>query len=131
MDSLPFLVAEFPIPPLGLSQNGRMHWAKKARLTKAHRFLAKARFKKRREEGKMAVRETASIVATFYWPDRRKRDKANAMERLKAYFDGMQDALIVLDDSGLTFQPVQFKLDKKNPRLVVEVFDTQPTEVRQ
>jgi len=131
MDALPFLVAEFPIPPLQLSQNGRFHWVLKAKATKAYRTASKVIFRGARVKSKIATRETASIVATFYWPDRRRRDRMNAMERLKPIWDGMQDALIVMDDSGLTFQPVQFKLDKKNPRVVVEVFDTQPTEARQ
>jgi Holliday junction resolvase RusA-like endonuclease len=65
--------------------------------------------------------ESASVQATFYFRDKRRRDRDNLLASLKAYFDGLADSGLIANDSGLTHLPVKVELDKVNPRVVLTV----------
>jgi Holliday junction resolvase RusA-like endonuclease len=62
---------------------------------------------------------SAKVRAVFYFRDHRKRDRDNALSSLKAHFDGLADAGLISNDSGLTHMPVVMNVDKSNPRVVL------------
>lgn len=68
-----------------LSANDRMHWAEKARRTKALRSLAAHAWRKAGQPQHQRVHCTILIG----YPDRRKRDAHNLMPTAKALIDGM------------------------------------------
>ena len=127
MNALPYLTVELEIPSAKLTKNARVHYMEKARITAAHRLYAKAHFRKAR--GKLATRFETSVRATFFWKDKRRRDRGNAMSRLEPYWDGMQDAWVIADDVGLTFLPCVFEYSRpKKPCVVIECYDVEGEE---
>ncbi len=80
-----------PWPPSGLSPNARLHWAAKAKLTKAYRadcyWTAKA--------GGVPVVEPLplALTVTFCAPNARKRDRDNLIASCKALQDGLAQAM--------------------------------------
>lgn len=109
-----------PLPSRDVSPNSRGHWAKKARAVKKQRqdaFLgARAALGFRREPRWRLARSKAY----FYFRDNRRRDRDNMAASLKGAYDGIVDAGILADDSGLTHEPIVFAVDKTDPR--VEIF---------
>src|SRR5262245_46359261 len=91
----------FPLPPQVLHPNGR---------TRNHRYRS-AMVKKTRKEAAFVARMQrpprpyvkATVQATFYMPRRRDGDGLNAW--IKPILDGLQDAGIVANDSGITLLP--------------------------
>ena len=86
-----------PWPHKGLSPNARVHWRRKAELTaKAKReawgVALAAGVKHRETDAEVPMR------VTFCPPDRRRRDRDNAIAACKAMMDGLAMALGV-DDS--------------------------------
>ncbi len=83
----------FTKPPLNMNQ--RMHWAQKAKITKAIRHEAMVRCRATR------IRKANHItVQLHYQPrDNRRRDASNLMPTQKALVDGIVDAGIVPDDT--------------------------------
>jgi len=65
-----------------------------------------------------------TVKATFYFARKRRRDPDNATGSLKAAYDGMVDAGLIVDDDydHMTRLPPVFLLDRKCPRveLVIE-----------
>jgi Holliday junction resolvase RusA-like endonuclease len=60
-----------------------------------------------------------TIQATLWHKTNRRRDGDNALASLKAAFDGLVDAGILADDSGVTHLPVIFKTG--TPKIELEV----------
>ncbi len=114
-----------PLPNACLSPNSRKHWRAKAKAKKLARVAActKANWLRMGEE---MYWDHATEQTTYYHKQNRRRDGDNHLSMLKAYFDGIVDAGILSDDSGLTHQPVIFKKDKNNPR--VEILITKRIE---
>jgi len=102
------LTITLPIPPKSTHPNARSaHWRTKA-----------GGVKKQRADSATAACamlvcerlvppqwERAEVEATFYLP--RRQDSSNLNEWLKATWDGLQDAKIILNDSGLTVLPAK------------------------
>lgn len=63
----------------------------------------------------------ASEHTTFYFAQRRKRDRDNFSAMLKSARDGIVDAGLLVDDSGLIQHPVTFKIDREHPRVEMEI----------
>ena len=83
----------FTKPPLNMNQ--RLHWAKKAKITKAIRTEAFIRCRAAR-----IPRTKHLTVQLHYQPrDNRRRDPSNLMPTQKALVDGMVDAGVVPDDT--------------------------------
>lgn len=84
-----------PWPDKCLSPNARIHWAKKAKVTKASRTAAgwATIAAKTKVEGDGAI----YLHVYFYPPDNRRRDGTNMLASMKAAFDGIADALGVND----------------------------------
>ena len=72
-------------PPCWLSANDRLHWAEKARRTKALRAMG---FSAWHRAGRPTY-DRARLTVDITWPDRRQRDAANAHPTIKALVDGM------------------------------------------
>ncbi len=94
-----------PVPSPMLSPNARPHYMAKAKVTKQHRQAAAlvAMGALNRNEPRW---KRASVQLAWTFPDKRKRDQDNLLARCKAYFDGLRDAGLIDDDSGLTHLPM-------------------------
>lgn len=99
-----------PAPPKVLHPNSRPHWRAKAAATKKYRNAVGAIAMSSLNAPRW---ESASCKATFYVRDRRRRDADNALASLKAAFDGLRDAGVIKDDSGLSHEPVEFAVDRE------------------
>lgn len=94
---MPPRVVLLPWPDKTLSQNARVHWARKAKATRSARLDA-CWYTVIAMSGKKPRRSGARLHLTFNPPDRRKRDLQNCIGSAKALVDGIADALDV-DDS--------------------------------
>jgi Holliday junction resolvase RusA-like endonuclease len=65
--------------------------------------------------------KTATTKCRFYFAVEKRRDKDNLIGWLKAYFDGIADAKLIENDCGLTHLPPEEFIDKKSPRVEIEV----------
>ena len=111
-----------PWPARGLHPNARLHWAPKAKLTKAARSLAA-------QEAQIAAdgvepplshgNAPIPVTVTFLPPDKRPRDLDGLLSQSKAYLDGVADSLGVNDRR---FRPsLQLGAVVKGGRVVVDV----------
>lgn len=112
------LVVTLPLPTQALHPNGRAHFFEEARARAAYRSLTAsvvriARF--------APLWDRATVLATFYFRDAKRRDSDNALASLKSGFDGLQDAGVVVNDSGLTHLPPVLSLDRLRPRVELRV----------
>lgn len=115
-----------PLPSRDVSPNSRGHWAKKARAVKQQRrdaFIAAtlALYPADERQRRKPRWKSASAKAVFYFRDARRRDRDNMAASLKGIYDGIVDAGILADDSGLTHEPIVFEVDKENPRVVISI----------
>lgn len=89
-----------PWPPKGLSPNDRIHWAKKSKITKAYRNMARVLTM---QAGLVAPAEgRILLVLEFVPPDRRHRDDDGCLASFKAGRDGIADALGIDDKRFVT-----------------------------
>lgn len=98
----PKLTIAFLLPMADtLSANGRVHWAVRARKTKALRFQAclLAATESDFGEGSYHRFDRARLVVRIGWPDKRRRDAANLSPTLKAIIDGFVDGGLLPDDN--------------------------------
>lgn len=88
-------VLTFPWQRPPLSANDRMHWATKARATRAIRDLTAI------DARKAGIPAVEHVTARLAWvvTDRRRRDTDNTYPTFKAMCDGLVDAGIVPDDT--------------------------------
>lgn len=108
-----------PLPPKELSPNARVHWAKKFRAVREYRSLAKFHAGIAGALCRGLPWERAEVSLTFYFPHKRVRDGDNAIASMKAAFDGMSDAGVIANDSGLTHLPPTLLVDRDNPRVEI------------
>ena len=112
------IVIPLPLPPEQLHSNGR---------TRSHGWRAslvrKARGEAKLVAGQYRPRvpyEAVTIQPTFYLHRKRDGDGLNAW--LKPYLDGIADAKIVANDSGVTLlPPIQVTGKKQSPRVVLTI----------
>lgn len=108
-----------PWPDKRLSSNSRAHWRSKADATKKARtsahYIALA--------AKVQRDPCARLVFHFHPPDKRRRDMANMPQAMKAYIDGIADAM-GCDDNGFRVQwPEEWSEPIKGGAVVVEIED--------
>ena len=66
--------------------------------------------------------EKAKITVTFFFPDKRKRDKENYIRGAKPIIDGLIYAGIIKDDNWEDIETQYYKgYDKENPRTEIIV----------
>jgi hypothetical protein len=109
-----------PLPSGILSPNrppgsfgGRM---KKAAAAKRYRRLA---CEAAREQGIDETWARATVAATFYHAQSRRRDDVNHLAMLKPAYDGIVDSGLLKDDDAdhLTTLPARFFVDRAAPRV--------------
>lgn len=81
----------FSKPPLSLNQ--RMHWARKAKITKDLRMIARVKARS------IPDLERCQVELVWFVNDKRRRDTDNPVLTFKALCDGLVDAEIVPDDT--------------------------------
>jgi len=98
------ITSTFPWPDKKLLPNARVHWAEKARITKAYRqscfYAARAQIPASfAAESRLRVEagEKIHLFIDFIPPNRRHRDDDGANSSFKAGRDGIADALGVDD----------------------------------
>lgn len=85
-----------PAPAAWISMNQRLHWAKKAELTRTWRLAAAVAARKAElPKGLPHVHITATVTK----PSRRAFDVHNLLPSLKAAIDGLVDYGLIEDDS--------------------------------
>jgi crossover junction endodeoxyribonuclease RusA len=96
---------DLPLPPKETNPNARSHWRPKAAATKRQRSAAAVLARQATQFACYGFPwKAATVQATFYRG--RRIDADNALASLKASFDGLADAGIIANDSGLTHLPV-------------------------
>jgi crossover junction endodeoxyribonuclease RusA len=114
-----------PLPPKELHPNSRPHWAMKARRTKKYRAdCGYAALDAMNKEGLERPRwKQAKGIVRFFFRTRARRDADNCMAALKAAADGIADAGLIVNDSGLRLIAAEDwnGLDKGNPRAEIEL----------
>lgn len=110
------LVLPFATPPL--RQNDRLHWAKKAKLTREIRAGT----------GCLAVVQlrpiTGPVIITFVWQvtDNRRRDADGPAPTAKAAIDGLVDAGILADDRSTLVVETRYRIVKGDtPQVRLEI----------
>jgi len=112
------LVVTLPLPPRVLSPNARPHWAAKARAVRQYRETACLCALVERPGRPM---QAARVTCRFFFRDRRRRDRDNLLASLKPAFDGIADAGVVTNDSGMIHMPVEQCVDRVRPRVEIVV----------
>ena len=112
---------ELPLPPKELHAHAKGHWRTKTAATKRCRELARVVAMDCRLEKKY----NALMHYRFYFPDRRRRDLANAVHSCKPYIDGIVDAGVIEDDdwTHLSIGSVRGYVDRENPRVEIELIE--------
>jgi crossover junction endodeoxyribonuclease RusA len=88
-----------PWPPKSLSPNSRKHWAVKARDAKHARQVAGRCVREAGiRPGDFDIPGKLKVTWVFQEPDKRRRDDDNLISSVKAFRDGVADALGI-DDS--------------------------------
>ena len=104
-------------PPF--SRGGRIG---KAVQTKKYRAQAKEAAEAAQIETGPWAKGRATLV--FYWPDSRRRDLRNAESSMKAAYDGVVDAGILVDDDAEHLEHGKTRFaepDKLNPRVEMTI----------
>lgn len=110
-----------PWPPASLSGHAKGHWRAKAAATAKHRRWAR--------DAALAARPILlpagdiRVHVRFVPPDRRS-DRANFPVRMKAYFDGIADALCVNDSRFLP--SYEFAEPQKPGQVIVTITPEAP-----
>ena len=107
------------LPGPELSPNARKHWRAVAPAKRVARDMARLKARMALSGAEPPRWKAAKASVVFYWPNRRKHDPDNAMASLKATWDGLQDAGIVENDSGIWPERPVFSVDPSNPRVVI------------
>ena len=110
-----------PVPE-DLSPNKTPSRWVKASAVKAYRIAAWARTLKTIGRKRAPKWETATGHAVFFFAVKRRRDKDNLAASLKAAWDGITDAGIMANDSGLTPMPVEIVVGPtERPRVEITI----------
>lgn len=112
------LTITLPLPDKVLSPNARCHWAVKSKAVSKYRNAA-IWICLTEAKGHRLQWSQAKYTARFYFPTSRRRDADNAIASLKSALDGVADAGLVINDSGLWPERPEFHTDKKNPRVEI------------
>ena len=112
------MIVTLPWPDKRLSPNARVHWAGLARVKRDARRAAFWLTIETRPQPDFAG--DLAITMTFHPPDNRTRDGDNLIAQMKAYLDGIAQAMGV-NDSTFKLQPIAFGAVEKPGRVTVEI----------
>lgn len=82
----------------------------KAKATKIYRHLSKVMALEASGGSQLWPAATVKVIATY--KDARRRDRDGILSSLKAAFDGLADAWVVLNDADFTYEPVEIRKGK-------------------
>lgn len=119
------LLVVLPLPPKQLAPNwrSRSHWPK-VRALKSYRHEAKVETLKAVGPKSLRLYWTHAVTqATFYFKVNRRRDDDNLSASLKAAWDGIADAGVVINDAGFTHMPPLVFTDKRRPRVELKLLE--------
>ena len=120
-DSQESITITLPLPSRKLSPNARVHWAEKAKLTRAARKVAHLAaleaLNLRRPPGWLKAR----LEVKAFFKTNRSRDADNFMASLKSVCDGIADSGIIANDKGLWPERPTFEKDAENPRIELTI----------
>ncbi len=114
-----------PIPHKCLSQNARPHWATRAKHFKGSKNATIAACLEVCDTAPMW--DHAAADAVWFHKTGNRPDYGNAWGLLKAAFDGIEAAFIVIDDKNLRTRDMTFIKDAKNPRVVLTITQVKPS----
>lgn len=101
-----------PLPPKECHPNARPHHMAKARATKKYRTTVAVLARAALGRTPAPKWKKVEVYPVFRVSTNRNRDRDNALASLKAAFDGLRDAGVIEDDSGVIPHPVEFVVDK-------------------
>ncbi|MCP4782799.1 MAG: hypothetical protein GY903_00985 [Fuerstiella sp.] len=105
------------LPPVNpkLNAHNKGHWRGKLKAVKSLRQLAGFLTREQTREQWPA----ATIQYRFFFPNKLRRDQANAIQSQKAAIDGVVDAGLIPDDDWqhLAIAGVTCEVDRTNPRV--------------
>jgi len=85
------------LPPYECGLNTRVHWAVRAKATKAAHDEVIGLC--REQQGSQQPMGKATVTITFTVPDKRARDKGNLIAAAKPFLDGLRLAGVIADDA--------------------------------
>lgn len=110
-----------PHPPLPLRPNSRAHWRRKAQAVKAYRQLAKMSAIQTLAGQSPPMWERAKVTVTWRSRTMIRPDPDNIVASLKAAFDGLADAGVVVNDRGLWPERPRIETKASWPEVVLTV----------
>lgn len=114
------LTLYLPLPDRRLHPNGRCHFRVKADMTKAARQLAA--YTARIAVGPRALLwDAATLNLTVCLSAKRHADQDGAVAWIKAYQDGVADAQVIRNDSGIKIGVVEITSDRYCPHVKMEL----------
>jgi len=115
-----------PLPAKALHPNARVHWAAKAKAVKAARRGAWIRAMEAILPGKPPRWDQAETRVVAYYATNRRRDSDGLASSLKSCWDGIADAGVVANDSGLRHTSPEMQVDRTNPRVEITITEVRP-----
>ena len=114
------ITIELPLPDPKLSPNARSHYMAKARATKKSRY--DACIVASSELLPSCPWDSAKVQFIFTFRDKRARDRDNLLSQCKSVIDGIADSGIVVNDSQMTFLPVEItEPNSKRPGMMIVI----------
>lgn len=110
-----------PLPHKHLSPNGRAHWRAKAAQTAIYRAKACGETGFLFPVGVRPRWKRATLLIRAFYPVKRNRDDDNLIGSLKSARDGLVDGGLMENDKGFTTLPVEWYIDRTNPRIELVV----------
>lgn len=109
-----------PWPHRYLSPNSRINWAAKAQIVQKARMTSRVLAKQLFGEQDPAepIDERINVQLVLHPRDRRRRDEDNIIASMKAYLDGIADAMGV-NDAFFHFKELEHSYIKKTPEIEV------------
>lgn len=115
------LTITIPIPDKRLSPNARMHWAVKSKLTRRSRENSKLLALEALKGQPAPMWDKCRANVTAYFRTKAHPDPDNLIARLKATFDGIADAGVIMDDANLWPERPVIRKDATNPRIEITI----------
>lgn len=116
------LTITLPVPPRTLNLNAHVaHWRTRYQAEQAYKAAAYYptldAINRNPEFRRTLPLDRVELIPTIYFSTNRRRDDDNWAPALKAARDGIAQAGVVLNDSTITTQPPELKVDRQKPRL--------------